>query len=459
MVAEGSRVLIVGAEGVGVRTLVAACAELDDRLELIVGPDESRSAAVGVADGVGVAVFVVDPMSAVGEEERRRLAALRAAYGTVGVVCAKIDAFWDWPRIARAHRDALDPSGALPIFAVSALAARAGEPTGSGIPDLVAWLREELDAPLAQRRAEAASAAARSSVDDLLAEESTDRDGTMIADLQRRRRALVENRDRGRADRLAAVRAGLTRARAETVTQVQHGLQAIAARMAEAPAIADPEQMLRNELGLLSAEVSRTLSDRIDEVGATALLGLGGVTGASAASDTGVQIGDPRPIRDGRGRGAEDALMVVIGASTGLGVGRLIVAPMASVHTLQWISMPLTLVLGVAVAVAVIRTRRSSSTRTEVRAWLRDALADARIRADREVGLRVGAAETGLCGQITRSYDRNIRLTAAAVADLDGEMRRIRNAAADRRLRLDQARDLHRQLSRAGTSQSPEQRR
>ena len=75
-----------------------------------------------------MAILVVDPSAAVGEEEVALLAALRREAGVVAVVCNKIDVYWDWPTMLRRIRSVLDPAGRLPLFGVTATAGGTGSP-------------------------------------------------------------------------------------------------------------------------------------------------------------------------------------------------------------------------------------------------------------------------------------------------------------------------------------------
>ena len=121
-------------------------------------------------------------------------------------------------------------------------------------------------------------------------------------------------------------------------------------------------------------------------------------------------------------------MLLLIGASTGIGIGRLAVAPLASVHTLQWISMPAALLLGLAVAVWVIRMRRAATVRAQVRTWVNDVLADVRARVERRVAMQLTEAESRIGGQVLRAYDRQGRRIADEVAEIDQRLRELRAA-------------------------------
>lgn len=497
-IAVGTSVLVTGTPGVGVSSLVDACRSLAPDLHVVDAEDVAQQ---HISTAIGVAVLVVDPSSSVGEEERRILDDLRATHGTVGLVCAKIDAFWQWPRVLRAHRHTLDPHDAVALFAVSSIAALSGAVDESGVGALVEWLRSEVEVPDAVRTSRARIAAARGSVERLLydLDNHDTLTGAAGADdteaLMRRRRVLVSGRDRGRTDRLAAVRAGLGRVRAESSVQMQTGLRTIATTAAGS----DGDQTvdvsgLRALLDDLAATVSGAIEERIEEVRATALVDLNesehaGPTGSDHAGTD--RAGDPAepdppesdpigaepwaldvgPVRAPTGgrRGAEDALMLLIGASTGLGVGRLLAALMASVHAVGWIAMPLTLALGIGAAVWVIRMRHRTTARMQARGWVTETLGEVRARADHQIGVRVAGAESRIAGQIARSYDRRARLVTAEVAALDDRIRALRDDENARRRRRAAARTLQLALAEAQhaastpavpqTSQRAEQRK
>ncbi|TSD95169.1 hypothetical protein FOV72_14790 [Gordonia rubripertincta] len=441
-VGTGTGVLVVGTEGVGVRTLVDAVREL--------APDlETHTRSIETETLPGVALVVVDPSSSVGDEELHLVERVRATVGTVALVCTKIDAFWEWPRIVRAHRKTLDPFGTMPLFGVSAAAALGGAVEESGVDALVDWMREALEAPAAMRVERARLAAGTGAVEHLLDDADT---GTATSgaldELMSARRRLLASRDRGRADRLAAVRAGLTRARAQSSAELRSRVRELAALAADnAPDnVAEHESWLLSRWEDLAGGIRRDADERIDEVAATALVGLDPEpTPPEPWTKTPLPAHGPG---DRRRRGAEDALLVVIGASTGLGVGRLVVAPMASVQTLQWISMPLTLLLGIGVAVWVIRVRRGALERADRTARSTERLAVARSALDHQLGLRFAASETRIAGQIARAHERRARRTGEQVAQIDGEIRRLRSGAVnqDERVRRDRAQVVHREL-------------
>ncbi|GAB89531.1 GTPase domain-containing protein [Gordonia rhizosphera] len=451
---RGATVSVHGIGGTGVTTLIEACRAIDATVVVrkgCWGPQTDDPT-------VGIALLVVDPTSSVAEEEKRAVEQLRVRFGIVALVCTKIDAFWEWPRILRDHRALLDPHHRLPVFAVSSTAALAGAVDDSGIPALLAWITEHLGAPDELRSARAQVAAALGAVEhaeaELTAQTGPAATESRVQQLTARRRRLVESRDRGRADRLASARAGLTRARGETLAEVAAGTRALAAaattrcRTVTAGTADDYANWLSGEMGVFGDQVDRATDERIVEVRAATMLGID--AGAADPDDPDPHAPDPtptRPVPSGR-RGGEDAILVLIGASTGLGVGRLIVAPMAGVQTLQWVSMPLTLILGVAVAAWVIRVRRTAALRSEIRAWSTDAISGHRNRLEHRAGMRLSGAEPRLISQVNRHYDRRARQLGAEVAEIDEALRATRaGPTQDQQTRLRRIRTLHRDLA------------
>ncbi|MDF3282892.1 hypothetical protein [Gordonia sp. N1V] len=425
----GASIVVAGAVGSAVDDLLAACAAVAPDL-----PISATGSGLGTG-GIGSGLMVLGPSSDLDADEVELFVRLRTEVGTVALVCTGIDAFWEWPRRLRAQRAVLDPAEELPVFAVSAAAALAGAVDESGLTDLVAWMHEGQMRPIEQRIEQARLAACVTALDRRIRDDHLSSAATAHTDpddLMRRRRTLVATRDRGRTDRLAAVRAGVAGVRTATIADAQTGFRALLAAANRRCAHATPGELathltwLDAEIAQVNARVDAVLDDRLEAVGATALLGVDGDEPGRGAGPAGQAVSAVRRAPPTGRRGAEDALMVLIGASTGVGVGRLIVSPMETVHTLQWISMPLTLVIGVAVAFWVIRIRRAAARRTDLRSFSAEVLTEARGRLEQRIASRSTEAESRLAGQITRHHERRVRQVAADVADIDASLRRLR---------------------------------
>jgi hypothetical protein len=388
------------------------------------------------SDGrAGVALLILDPSSGVAGPEVELLRDLSGAASIVALVCNKIDAFWDWPTLLRVNRQILDPHGRRPIFAVSAAAALAGHLPESGFDALTEWLSEQLDP--ADRPERLATVAAERRLDAFIEElAAPDLGVDPAAGLMSERAAVAGTRDRGRLDRMAALRGGAGQIRGDVLGALSGATRAVAAQASEAaarmsrsgaPAFA---RRLEDELTQLRTRTLAHLDNELDGLQARTLLGLDDAEPvAGTRSPPPVTMPALPPPR----RGAEEVLLVVFGASAGLGLGRLVVTPMASVDTLQWIAMPLTLVLGVVIAVGMVRVRRLSMLRGAMTSWAHDAVGDVRTQIEHEVARRVLSAESVIGGRLTRYYERRSSMSAGRVADLDREIRQRRQAAVARR--------------------------
>ncbi|MBE7191899.1 MAG: hypothetical protein INR66_05385, partial [Gordonia polyisoprenivorans] len=210
----GASIVVAGAVGSAVDDLLAACAAVAPDL-----PISATGSGLGTG-GIGSGLMVLDPSSDLDADEVELFVRLRTEVGTVALVCTGIDAFWEWPRRLRAQRAVLDPAEELPVFAVSAAAALAGAVDESGLTDLVAWMHEGQMRPIEQRIEQARLAACVTALDRRIRDDHLSSAATVHTDpddLMRRRRTLVATRDRGRTDRLAAVRAGVAGVRTATI--------------------------------------------------------------------------------------------------------------------------------------------------------------------------------------------------------------------------------------------------
>ncbi|MBT0567488.1 hypothetical protein [Williamsia sp. CHRR-6] len=423
-------VLVTGVGRSGVRTLVEGIGLVDPALRLGGLPltDGAELATVDDLGKAAVALLVIDPSSIVGDEERAMLDILRARVASVGVVCSKVDAFWDWPTNAKASRKVLDPRGELPMFAVSAAAALAGAVDESGLEDLAEWITENArpqpQPTPASTRAPAPTPAPTPSMPAPPAptvSSAPDADG-----LAQTRARLVRMRDRGRSDRLAAVRGGLTTVRARAGIDLGAGIRAINTTAREAlvgidsRGIDDYTEWVRASVQALRDRLTVTVTDEVDRVRAAALLGIEPARPTPTVADLPPLALRPHAVRR---RGIEDAGVIIFGASLGLAAGRLVVAPLEHVQTLQWIAMPLALMVGVVLAVSVMRVRRISAVREQLRVWTGEALAEARVGVDHDLNGQITAADAAIGGQIMRHYERRSRMIGDDIAAIDAKVR------------------------------------
>ncbi len=429
---------VAGVGGTGVSSLISACTQVAPHLELREWQDGSDA-----DPHPAVAILVVDPSAAVGEEEVALLAALRREAGVVAVVCNKIDVYWDWPMMLRRIRSVLDPAGRLPLFGVAATAG------GTGIAALTEWLTTVTSAPAGTRYRLRQSGVALAAVD--AAGTPPPDESVRLRDLGEQRRRTVAGRDRGRAERYAAARIEFASARAEVIEELGATVRSLTAaadarcdrvERHEVPAY---RKWLDAQLASAAGRFAEASVARLTEAAAVSLAGIGprlnvappAVRAVSPPAGRGVST--PPVTMAGPRRGAEDALFALLGVSTGFGVGRAIAAGVSAIgggsmgagSAVAWALTPLTVVTGLAIALWVIGVRRTSAARTQLRAATASALAELRATCERLVVARSSALELEVTGHIARHYDRLARDTARRAAAIDAEIGRLRSPAAD----------------------------
>ena len=431
--ATPARVVVAAAQGVDIDELLEACRVIASshggRALEFVAFEPGR-----VLVGAHAAVLVIDPACAVvDDDELTALRELTGAVDHVGIVCGRIESFWDWPRIVRGYRSELDPGERLPVFAVSAATALAGAVDDSGVVDLLDWCASpsepsELSGPHEGLR-QACAEVGRTTIQGTGA--STDAQADALVS---RRTRLLAVRDRGRSDRLASLRAGIAHVRAQSSADIATRVRVLATlsdQRGTAMTRTDVEAhaaWLDREIGGLVADLDAVTRERLDAVASSTLVGLDADDPPAHRDDEPILA--RRELPSGR-RAGEDAMVLLLGASTGIGIGRLLVAPLSSVQTLQWIAMPAALLIGVAVAIWVIRMRRGATLRTQLRTWVNDVLADVRARTERRVAMQLTEAESRIGGQVMRAYDRQTRRIAYEVADIDQRRRDLYRAGRE----------------------------
>ena len=418
-----SRAVVTGVPRSGARTLVQALGEVDGALPVVAVPADAvstRPAAVGL--------LVLEPSALCGDDDMAALTALRATVGHVAIVVTKVDAFWDWPTVARASRAVLDPGEDLPVFAVSAAAATAGAIDESGVDALAAWIRDRLaDGPVVPQPV---SRPGRPVTEE-------------IAELRRRRARIVRGRDRGRTDRLAAVRGGLARIRSAAAADTAAGLRdltvdsdRVVARMA-ARHVADHRRWLGERVEHLQQEVLAGVDDDLDRLRAAVLLGVEPFRTEPTAPASPIVLRDPPP----PGAPTEEIVGALLGAASGFAIGRYLVEPFVTVDAIRQVSTPLALLIGAAVGFLILTVRRRAALRARVRTATAASLAEARSVIEQDVAVRVADTETIVTGRVLRHAERRAGRAAREVADLDERIRRAADGT-DRRDRASNPQEL-----------------
>lgn len=276
------------------------------------------------------------------------------------------------------------------------------------------------------------------------------RAGTGTAQLLRgRREELINQRRTGQRGWSMRLRAQAQHARVESNHEVARQVRdtqtwfrtsvdaADRASLAALPAQLDPA------LAAVAATVSAGLAQRVHQLTEQVLAEL--FTAAELAALTAASRREPVPLTirpiDRRPSGSEDKLMVVAGASGGVGLGRLALMPLALVPGLNLVLVPLTLGLGAGAAWWMARTRGHVADKVHVKQWSAEVFAEARAGLDQLVAEQLIDAEH----QLGAALDDAL---AKRVEQIDGELHEVDAALRmDMAERSEQLRTTERELS------------
>ncbi len=390
---------VVGSSGRETRVVGTAGAEPDELARLLGAAGVSGVALERAELAGGAGVLALDLSTSVGEEERLLLAGLAGRGGPLALAGVGAGLDPDWPVRLAAARAVLDPHARLPVFAICLEAARAGGTGDGGVAALAQWCAdpgtpEPGTRPVVVPAGRAVAAAAASANPPL-------------------------DPAHGRAERIAGARAGLAQVRAATAADLRAGAAELARAADEAvvrlggPGRADFADWLATALTGYVEQAERRLSTGLDRVRGAALLGLppdgadpdgavagpGGGSGGAWAED-GVSA-EPVPLRPGPRRPvAEDGVLLALGASAGLGLGRMLVAPLIAWAGLGAAGTVLTVLAGLAVAAGVVAVRRSAAEVAALRRGAAEAVAGTRGVLENAAAARIGAAEARLSREL-----------------------------------------------------------
>jgi hypothetical protein len=499
-------VAVVGAPGRGRHALVAALLGLGEtpgraplHLSADPGPDGDgrRRVAVPLLEELDLwlparpagAAWAVEEATAVlvlaaagaplGGEELDAIAALAGRVDTVVLAMTGIEAHRGWRTVLEADRDLLAErvprlAGAR-WFPVSPVLARTAEDVDA--PEAARLLRErcgiaelqrELHRLVARRRRMLGEANALRVLGTTLAAIALRADDTLAAlaapdadgAVARRRDDLIAARESLRGDHRVRWRADLAAARVASADLLGGRLRELAARArarieeADRAALGELPDAVAAEVAALAAEVVDDLGARLRSLVHDTLAGL--LPPAEIATLRVPEPARPRAAPAPPGRRPEDRLLVVAGASGGLGLSRLALLPLLAVPVAPALSaalVPVSVGLGLGAAGWLARSRRLAADRAHLRQWLGEALAevrgdlervlaDALIDAEREVTLALDAALASRARELDEAVaavDRAVRTDGVRRAEAAREARRV---AAEARAGRDRAEEL-----------------
>ncbi|TDD10752.1 dynamin [Saccharopolyspora terrae] len=420
----------------------------------------AREAAVSAT----ALLFVVDASSPFTRGELEFLQQVGERVETVLFALAKTDQHRGWRQVLAEDRKLLAEHAPrfaeVPIFPVSARmhlrAAQAPESANAALlreKSGVVELRDELERLIAGRSAMLGEANTMRALSSVL--------GELTATLEAEKRALTVGEDeaeslRARRDELSTARRSSTRGwqvklrgeiqrtRVETSHEVSRQVRDVqnwfrrSIDNAGRKDINDLPRQVDIALQMASTRIATMLSTRLAAVAEQALNDLFSAEELDVIRSQfarGVQA--PIALRppDKRPPTAEDKLLVFMGVSGGLGVGRAAAMPLAGlgVAALNPVVLPVTIVLGLGAGWWMARTRKHAADKQHLKQWLTDAIADARSALDQLVAEQLIEAEQQLSLALDDALTRRIEAIEGELRDVD---KALKMDAAERSRRL-----------------------
>ncbi|MEU1983678.1 hypothetical protein [Nocardia sp. NPDC019395] len=435
---NNAAVRLIGPDDANTTLLRTELTRFEPRIELSAPVADATNAAPG-----SVTLLVLDAGVVIGAAELDLVRRLRAEGSRVLLVLNGTHAHMDWQLVRDRSAELLAAAGLdceiVPVSARLALAARTSADSAlldrSGLALLHARLAAlTTDTATADtRRVAAATRVVTQTIDRIAQEEALLASGTEAEQLRAERARLLAERDGGRAVLVSTLRAQLNLARVDLLTQVGHRVRALHAearteldRLDRAGRRTFPER-LRSAVAALTDTVDRDIAARLIELRARAAAATP-AAGAALPDETPGFRHDPAPTLgpdpQPRGRGVEDHLMIVLGASAGVGLGRLLVSPLALVPALDTATIPVTLLLGAGAAAWVVRARRQLADRDHLRQWVADAIANVKAQLEQRAVTALVETETVLSDEMVRSAADRMLEVDRRVAELETALRR-----------------------------------
>lgn len=178
-------------------------------------------------------------------------------------------------------------------------------------------------------------------------------------------------------------------------------------------------------LQTLSQRVSAMLAQRLNQVTETVLAELFSSEELQLVRAQLARAGRP-PVTlqspEKRPPTAEDKLLVFMGVSGGVGVGKLASMPLASaagVGLLNPVVLPATIVIGLGAGWWMARTRRHAADKQHMKQWLVEAITDARSTLEQLVAEQLVHAEQQLSLALDEALERRIEGIEAELKEVD----------------------------------------
>ncbi|SHE59847.1 dynamin family protein [Streptoalloteichus hindustanus] len=435
---------------------VEAPIPLLERLRLIDTPgvgglDEVHGELAAEAAAHATALlFVVDASAPFTQGELRFLRNVGERVETVVFAMTKTDQYRGWRQVLEADRALLAEhaprfAGAAfhPVSArMAEMAGRAPSPEAaatlrerSGVAELQTALQELVVGRSVMLNEANALRALSTALDELVVRLEADRRVLTTGEdeaeaLRARRDELTSERRSSTRGWSVKLRAAVQRCRVETSHEVARQMLDVQSWFRRAIEGADREQLAQlpyhvdAALQMASARVSGALATRLSGVADAALAELFSADELAVIRAQLARASQPPVVLrppEKRPPTAEDKLLVFMGISGGLGVGRVAALPLAGlgVAALNPFVLPVTIALGLGAGWWMARTRRHAADKQHMKQWLTEAIADARSTLDQLVAEQLIEAEQQLSLALDEALGRRIDAIEAELRDVD----------------------------------------
>ncbi len=385
--------------------------------------DSSALAFVENPGEAGVVLMVLDAAAPLGREELAVLDVVAPPACPVIFALTKTDVHRDWARVS--ERNGMLLARHSVRFANVKIHPVTVTSTGSGVEALLAAI-------LFASRGEARDV--RSAAETVLEQTRrmivstarSIRETDPGAELRAERVHALAHRDGWRTEGAAQLRGHVQLARVELMHEV-----AFQVRAAGATARAEIDRAGRAALACYPDRLAQLIREKSAVVDAAATARLDDLRTCMGVTPS--ALGSEVPLTDAlspegpqrRHRGLEDRITILVGASVGLGLGRLAVSPLSMVPVLDVATIPLTLALGAVAAWWLTRARGHIAERAHVRRWTTDVLAHARSQWEQFVLGQLLAVETQVGEAVIAESRVRVQQVDERVAQIEGELRSL----------------------------------
>lgn len=402
-------------------------------------------------------LFVADASTPFTSGELNFLHNMGERVETVIFALSKVDQYRGWRQVLEANQALLRehaPRFANAVFhPVSArmfeMAGKAPNPDAasmlrekSGLPELAEAMRELVIGKAAMLAEANTLRALSTSLDEIkvrLAAEAraltTGADEAKV--LRARKEDLAAQRKSSTRGWQVKMRTGIQRSRMENTHEVSREMRDMQTWFRQAIDAADRETLaglpgqVDAALQLVSRRVSYSVGIRLNKIGETVLADLFSRDELAVLQAQYARAGQPPVVLrtpEKRPGTSEDKLMVMMGISGGVGLGKLATLPLgifgaAAAGTLGVIVAPVTIVLGLGAGWWIAKTRKHTQDKQHMKTWLTDAIADARSTLDQMVADQLIQAEQELSLALDDALGRRIGAIEEELREVDKAMR------------------------------------